>query len=229
MLNTGAHPAVPNALQSTCIVPAAGDFAQHVSDIVAQARSAMAAAQQRQKKAADQHRRHVTYSVGDLVMLRADTHAFKNPGSRNLLPKWVGPFRVSELVSNVNVRLELPAYGGWQRLHSVFHVSRVRPYFQRTGSLTNWQPPPLVFNSDGSLEWEVETILDHRERLVSKVRGRARAQASAATKQITHYLGRWRGWTVEHDTWEPAHHLAYAPDIVAAYRREHSLDTSEYE
>jgi hypothetical protein len=167
MLNTGAHPAVPNALQSICIVPAAGDFAQHVSDIVAQACRAMAAAQQRQKKAAGQQRRHVTYSVNDLVMLRADTLAFKNAGSRKLMNKWVGPFRVSELGSNVNVRLELPAYGGWQSLHSVFHVSRVRPYFQRTGSLTNWQLPPLVFKSDGSLEWEVETIFDHWERLVS--------------------------------------------------------------
>jgi hypothetical protein len=86
-----------------------------------------------------------------------------------------------------------------------------------------------VFDSDGSLEWEVEAILDHKERLVSKVRSRAHAQASAATKQITHYLVRWRGWTAEHDTWEPAHHLANAPEIVAAYRRERSLDTSEYE
>jgi hypothetical protein len=63
MLNTGAHPTTPNSLQSKCIVPAAGDFAQHVSDIVAQARDAMAAAQQRQKKAADKNRRHVTFSV----------------------------------------------------------------------------------------------------------------------------------------------------------------------
>jgi hypothetical protein len=84
----------------------------------------MATAQQRQKKAADKSRRHVSFTVGDMVMLRADTLSFKAPGSRKLLPKWAGPFRVSGLVSNVNVRLELPTYGGWQRLHPVFHVSR---------------------------------------------------------------------------------------------------------
>jgi hypothetical protein len=128
----------------------------------------------------------------------------------------------------VNVRLELPNYGGWLCLYPVFHVSRVRAYFQRSESRPDWQPTPLLYNSDGSLEWEVETILDHQERPMSKVRDRARAQVPAATKQVTHYLVRWRGWTVEHDTWEPAHHLANAPDIVAAYRREHSFDTDEY-
>jgi hypothetical protein len=114
-----------------------------------------------------------------MVKLRADTLSFKAPGSRKLLTKWVGPFRVSKLVSNVNERLELPTYGGWQRLHPILHVSRVRAYSQRSECCSTWQPPALVFDSDGSLEWEVEAILDHKERLVSKVRSRAHAQASA--------------------------------------------------
>jgi hypothetical protein len=84
-----------------------------------------------------------------------------------------------------------------------------------------------VYNSDGSLEWEVETILDHKLRILPSAR--RRSQSQAASQEITHYLVRWRGCTVEHDTWEPAHHLANAPQVVAAYRREHHLDTSDYQ
>jgi hypothetical protein len=71
----------------------------------------MAEAQQRQKKAADKNQRHVTFSVCDMVMFVL-IRLSSDPCSRKLMPKWVGPFRMSKLVSNVNVWLELPTYVG---------------------------------------------------------------------------------------------------------------------
>jgi hypothetical protein len=58
------------------MVPA-GEFAQHNSDVVAEAREAMAVAQQHHNDAADLNRCQMTDSVGDLVVLREDTLTFK--------------------------------------------------------------------------------------------------------------------------------------------------------
>jgi hypothetical protein len=79
------------------VVPVADDFARHILDIVSQARQAMAAAQQRQKAVACKRCRHLSYAVGDKMILRADTLSIKAPGSRKLLPKLVGPFPITEL------------------------------------------------------------------------------------------------------------------------------------
>jgi hypothetical protein len=94
ILDNIAHSSTPASLPSASVVPAADDFAHHISDIVSQARQAMAAAQQRQKAVADKRRRHVFEALGDMLMLRADTLSFKAPGSRKLLPKLVGPFPI---------------------------------------------------------------------------------------------------------------------------------------
>jgi hypothetical protein len=108
-------------------------------------------------------------------------------------------------------------------VHPVFHVACVRPYHKRPGYNPEWRPPPLVHNPDGSVEWEVQAILDHKVRAISGTHG-----APQPSKRITHFLVRWRGWSPEHDTWEPVAHLANSPDLVMAYRRDNSLDGTEY-
>jgi hypothetical protein len=223
MLNSGEHPVMPNAVHLPHSAPASQDLVRHIVESVRRARAAMAEAQKRQRQQANRRRRPVSFSEGDLVMLTAESLNFKAPGSRKLMPKWVGPFPVTSVVSPVNVRLLLPTHGGWSRVHPVFHVSRVRPYHRRPGYNPEWRPPPLIYNPDGSVEWEVQAILDHKERAVSTAPGRPQP-----SKKITHYLVRWQGWTAEHDTWEPAAHLINSPDLVAAYRREHHLDTPSY-
>jgi hypothetical protein len=129
----------------------------------------MAGAQKRQREQANHRRRHVSYCQGNLVMLTAESLNFKASSSRKLMPIWVGPFTVVQSVSPVNVRLLLPTHGGWQHVNPVFHVSRVRPYHRRPGYNPEWHPPPLVYNPDGSVEWEVEAILDHKEKALPTV------------------------------------------------------------
>jgi hypothetical protein len=58
---------------------------------------------------------------------------------------------------------------------------------------------------DGSLEYEVEQILG------------ARCDAHGKAKQ---YFVKWKGFTVEHNSWEPASHVANCADLVAAYWRD---------
>lgn len=82
-------------------------------------------AQQRQRSQADKHRRDHVFAVGDSVFLStAHLSAYDVPGKK-LLPKYIGPFPVVEVVNPVAVRLRLPPE--LERIHDVFHVSLVKP------------------------------------------------------------------------------------------------------
>ena len=59
-------------------------------------------------------------------------------------------------------------------------------------------PPPLPLDEATAGEYEVEDILDF-----------------LLDRSGTDYLVKWVGYPVFESTWEPAAHLANAPDIVA--------------
>jgi Chromo (CHRromatin Organisation MOdifier) domain len=86
------------------------------------------------------------------------------------------------------------------RIHDVFHVSLLKPY--HPDSRVKAPPPPLHIG--GNLEYEVETILNHRDRR----RGRSTRRE---------FLVKWVGYQPEHNTWEPEKHLVHSPDILAKY------------
>ena len=157
----------------------------------------MEQAQQRQKAYADKHRRHVEYQEGEQVLLSSRHLGLKHPGSRKLLPQWVGPFQITKRIGQVAYRLALP--DSMSRIHPVFHVSRLAPY--RTDG--RYQPPPVEL--DGEMEYEVERILDKRVRRTGNRRPR------------TEYLIHWRGYDHAHDSWEPIGNLQHCHDSIQAY------------
>jgi hypothetical protein len=105
------------------------------------------------KQNADKKRRECSYAVGDKVLLTTKHMSLK--GARKLLPRFVGPFEVIQVVNPVAVRLALPESS---RMHDVFHVSMLRPYRQGDGAYV--PPPPTIV--DGAFDYEVEAILGHK-------------------------------------------------------------------
>jgi hypothetical protein len=82
-------------------------------------------------------------------------------------------------------------------------MSRVQPYYRHPGYNPEMHFPPLINNPDGSIELEVEAILDHKERALPTVHS-----LTQPNKRFTHYLVRWRGWfpgfydiSMGHYTW----------------------------
>ena len=97
------------------------------------------------------------YTVGDRVWLDGRNLKTNHPTSK-LAPQRHGPFVISQVMSPVSYRLELPHQ--W-RIHPVFHTDLLTPYRETKIHGDNYlhPPPELVDNEE---EYEVEAVLDSR-------------------------------------------------------------------
>ena len=182
-LNFGRHPRLPHTPVTTGVRnQSAAELASQLDAYVKNARSLLDAAQQRQKRYADQRRREVVFAVGDQVMLDTRNIRKRTPGQQKLLPKYIGPFTVLEACGPVAYKLSLP--DTMQRMHPVFHVSLLHRY--RQDGRRQPTPAPITLMDE---DWyELDAILD--ERVVRKGR-----------RKITQYLCSFKGFGAEHNEW----------------------------
>jgi Chromo (CHRromatin Organisation MOdifier) domain len=194
MLNYGHHPYLPASVLSQHRVPGVSEFVQKMQRLIAEARQFHRVSTERQTRFANAKRRDIRFAVGEWVLLSSKNLRFKT-GTPKLLPRWVGPYQISKLVGEHAYELNLPAR--W-KVHDVFQASRLERY-RSDGSV---QTPPPAEMLEGKDEYEVEQILYQR-----RVKSRG----------LYEYLVRWKGYSPEHDTWEPHAHLKNAPDILKDY------------
>ena len=132
------------------------------------------------------------FQLGDKVWLQAKQIKIHQQSAK-LGPKQLGPFEVTEVLSDVDYCLALPPA---LRLDDVFHVDCLSPYKgNEVNGLT--PPPPDPVTIDGEEEYEVDHIRD------SKMFGRT-----------LKYLVCWKGYGEGEDTWEPLSNLANSPQVV---------------
>ncbi|WVZ90257.1 hypothetical protein U9M48_036572 [Paspalum notatum var. saurae] len=112
-------------------------------EFLADVRHRLEQAQAVQKKHYDKAHRDVAYQVGDWVLLRLRhrSPASMGPaGAGKLKPRYYGPYRVTELINDVAVRLALPARA---RIHDVFHVGVLKKFHGAPPDTTPPLPPLL--------------------------------------------------------------------------------------
>jgi hypothetical protein len=181
-LNFGRHPRTPASLVAQSDIPGAEEFAASLQETIKKAKSALQAAQQRQKSFADRKTRDVEFNVGDEVALDTRNLTLRTTGPNKLLPKYVGPFKVLQRIGKVAYKLELPAT---MRCHPVFHVSLLHKY-NRDGR-TQPHPPPLAVDEEGAW-YSIDSILDHKK-------------VKRGNKYVDRYLVKWSGHGPEHNSW----------------------------
>jgi hypothetical protein len=127
------------------------------------------------------HKDTPKFQLGDLVWLEGKNLRTVQPTAK-LAPKRHGPFKVTQVMSAVNYRLELPTQ--WS-IHPVFHVDLLTPYHETPMHGANYQrpPPDLV---EGEEEYEVETVLASRRF------GRGKK---------LQYLVKWKGYPDSDNQW----------------------------
>jgi hypothetical protein len=127
------------------------------------------------------HRDTPKYKEGDLVWLEGKNLHVNQPTAK-LAPRRHGPFKITQVMSAVNYRLELPTQ--WS-IHPVFHIDLLTPYKETIMHGPNFtRPTPELI--DGEEEYSVEKILDSRHF------GRRRR---------LQYLVKWEGYPDAENMW----------------------------
>jgi len=183
-------------------------FIEKMKEIQEEAKAALGKAQADMKKYADKKRSDVEeYKVGDLVMLSTKDLKYQMVGRRTekLTERFVGPYKIKEIVSSNAVKLELPST---VRIHPVVNISRIRQYIGQVEGQRKEQLAPVIIEEEE--EWEVKRILNKR-----KVRRRDK------------YLVRWKGFTAESDTWEGRENLKNAKEAIEEFEKEYRQDTED--
>ncbi|CAJ0938700.1 unnamed protein product [Ranitomeya imitator] len=134
--------------------------------------------------------------VGDLVWLSSRYIPMK-VSSPKFKPRFIGPYRISEVLNPVSFRLTLPASFS---IHNVFHRSLLRRYVAPVVPSIDPPAPVLV---EGELEYIVEKILDSR-----------------VSRRKLQYLVKWKGYGQEDNSWVFASDV-HAADLVRAFHVAH--------
>ena len=115
------------------------------------------------------------------------------------MERFIGPYKVREIISSNAVKLELPST---VKIHLVVNVSRIRRYVRQVEGQKKEQLAPVII--EGEEEWEIERILNKR-----KVRGKDK------------YLVYWKGFIAESDTWEGRENLKNAQEAIEEFEKEY--------
>jgi transposase InsO family protein len=145
------------------------------------------------------HRDTPKYKTGDQVWLEG-RHLQTNQPTAKLAPKCHGPFKVVQVMSPINYRLELPTQ--WS-IYNVFHTDLLTPYREMPSHGANYQhpPPDLV---DGVEEYKVEKVLDSRQH------GRRRK---------LQYLITWKGYPDSDNQWVNWDDAEGAEEVIREFKR----------
>ena len=180
----------------------AGKFVERIKKIQKEAKAALGKAQEEIKKFMNRRQREEEeYRVGDLVLLSMKNLKWKMKGRRSekLTEHFVGPYKVKGIVSSNTIELELPKS---IKIHPVVNVSRVWLYKPQVEGQKKIPPKLLII--EGQKEFEVEEILNKRT-----IRGKEK------------FLVRWKGYTVEEDTWENRKNLENTKELVEEFERKY--------
>lgn len=143
------------------------------------------------------------FKKGDLVGL--STKNLKLKGSKKLAPRFIGPFRVLQAISEQAYRLSLPQQ--YDRIHNVFHVSLLEPWRKPSRKDDESLPMPELQDED---EYEVEEVRD--EKLI---------------EGETHFLVKWKGWPSEYNQWVSQEDMANATEAIQSYRKRRNKEKSQ--
>ena len=177
-------------------------FIEKMKEIQEEAKAALGKVQEEMKKYVDRKRGEVNnYKVRDLVMLSTKDLKYQIVRRRTekLTERFVGPYKIKKIILSNAVELELPST---VKIHLVVNISRIHKYVGQVEGQKKKQPALVII--EGEEEWEVERILNKQQ-----VRGKDK------------YLVRWKGFTVESDTWEGRENLKNAKEAIKEFEKEY--------
>ncbi|QRW22914.1 Retrotransposable element Tf2 protein [Rhizoctonia solani] len=151
----------------------------------------------RSKMVAGEEGQPLEFQVGEEAWLDAKNLKLKT-SSPKLTEQRIGPFKVTEKISNCTYQLELPPT---MQVHDVFYVGLLSKVKRDNKCTFENCPPPVTI--DGEEEYKVEGITDMEER-----------------DGKLFFRVKWKGYGPEENTWEPQENLKNAGKVLKKYKEE---------
>ncbi|MCO5550680.1 hypothetical protein L7F22_004170 [Adiantum nelumboides] len=189
---------------------AADEYSRDLKESFQKIKEAISIAQQKQKAAANKHRRALAFKENDWVLLKFPKARLryttgKNPTGHQkyyakLAKRYYGPFQILKPINEMAYQLKLPKH--WL-IHNAFHVSLLKPY--------KGEPPKEAIMKD-PLEAEgqeevlqPESLLRHENKVLKN------------GKIIRRYLIKFKNYPFEDAKWMQGTQLKDSLHLVNAY------------
>ena len=102
------------------------EFVERMKKVHEEAEAALKKTQEEMKRYADRRRKETeVWKKGDRVLLSTKDLVFKERPTKKLMERYVGPYKIEEVVSSNVVKLRLPSL---MRIHLVVNVSQIVRY-----------------------------------------------------------------------------------------------------
>ena len=198
----GQHPSMPATLETPNLIESRNstveDMVSEMSLTVQNAKLQIQHAQEQQTKYYNQHHRDITFQLNDKILLDSSHINFQH-GTKKLLEKYIGPYRIIEIISKTAYRINLPVKF---RIHNVFHISKLKPYHETDkfpNRVQNDRPESKI-QINGDDAYEVEYIVNKRIR----------------QKKIQ-YEVKWLNYPSWENSWEPIDNLKQSQQAIDIY------------
>ncbi|XP_077215933.1 uncharacterized protein LOC143850587 [Tasmannia lanceolata] len=179
-------PALPTYIMGSSKIAAADEELMQRDTILSQLKTNLLQAQSRMKSLADQKRTDKQFEVGNWILLKLQPYRQQSVAPRSsqkLSKRFYGTYEIDSKVSAVAYKLKLPEHS---RIHPVFHISLLKPYYGPTPH-TLCELPSQSFNNQPLIS--PLAVLSTRTVL----------RDDFPVKQV---LVQWRGLLPENTSWE---------------------------
>ena len=154
---------------------AADEYVRDLQASFQKIKDAIQESQQKQKRAADKHRRFLAFKEDDWVLLKFSKARLRHTTGKDwqgmhsghqkyyakLARRYYGPFQIQERINETTYRLRLPS--SWH-IHNAFHVSLLKP-FKGTPPTEPLEEEPPKFDELEEL-LQPEAILRHEDKIL---------------------------------------------------------------
>jgi hypothetical protein len=199
--NYGYHPATPTTF-ITLPEHSASGYLESLKDTQALIARELQLVKAQQSEAANKHRRDLEFSVGDQVRISTEHLTVLNQPSHKLRSRFLGPFKVSEVLSPVSYKLALPPT---MKCYPVFHVSRLLPWLDNPSEFPQRPVPEQPAAAKEYVYGEVFEV-----QAIAEAKLTVDTHSRTRPKPLTlSFLVKWAPpyQDPSHDSWEPMHNL----------------------
>ncbi|MCO5580537.1 hypothetical protein L7F22_034405 [Adiantum nelumboides] len=150
---------------------AADKYSRDLKESFQKIKEAISISQQKQKAAANKHRRALAFKENDWVLLKFPKARLRHTLGKNpmghqkyyakLAKRYYGPFQILKPINKMAYQLKLPNH--WL-IHNAFHVSLLKPYKGEPPSEAIMEDPPEVEDQEEVLQ--PESILRHEDKVL---------------------------------------------------------------